>query len=392
MNRIALSFLILAALGAMAVDAGQRAPAQPPSAGEALVYVGTYTRDTPSKGIYRLRLDPDTGKLSAPELAAEVENPSFLTIHPERRTLYAVSETRGTPDEPGGRLTAFSIDDRGGLMRLNDQSTGAAGPVFVSVAKDATTAVVANYSGSVASFPISADGRLKPAASVIKHEGSSVDPKRQQGPHAHSVNIDPSDRFALVADLGLDRVLVYAIDHARGAIERRGPGASVTPGSGPRHLAFHPNGRFAYLINELSSTVTVFTWDASTGALKEVQTLSALPAGFSGTSYTAEIQVHPSGRFVYGSNRGHNSIAIFSVDQETGRLTLVGHEPTGGDWPRHFGIDPTGRILIAANQRSNSLVVFRIDAKTGRLAATGSTVEVASPVCVKFFQPTRGSR
>jgi 6-phosphogluconolactonase len=306
--------------------------------------------------------------------------------------LYAVSETRGTPDQPGGRLTAFSIDGGGVLTRQNDQSTGAPGPVFVSVTKDAATALVANYSGSVASFPISANGSLQPAASTVKHEGSSVDPKRQQGPHAHSVNVDPSDRFALVADLGLDRVLVYAIDHARGSIERRGPGASVTPGSGPRHLAFHPNGRVAYLINELTSTVTVFAWDASAATLKELQTLSALPAGFTGTSYTAEIQVHPSGRFVYGSNRGHNSIAIFAVDHETGRLTLAGHEPTAGDWPRHFAIDPSGQVLIAANQRSNSLVVFRIDAATGRLTATGPGVEVAAPVCVKFLQSTRGSR
>jgi 6-phosphogluconolactonase len=384
--------VFLAAIGALTSGGVQAALAQRSAAGETLVYVGTYTRDTASKGIYRLRLDPATGKLSAPEMAAEVENPSFLTIHPERGTLYAVSETRGTPDQPGGRLTAFSIDRDGALAKLNDQSTGAPGPVFVSVTKDSTTAVVANYSGSVASFPISPDGSLKPAASTVKHEGSSVDPKRQQGPHAHSVNVDPSDRFALVADLGLDRVLVYAIDHARGSIERRDPGASVSPGSGPRHLAFHPNGRFAYLINEMSSTVTVFAWDASAGALKELQTLSALPAGFTGTSYTAEIQVHPSGRFVYGSNRGHNSIAIFAVDQKTGRLTVVGHEPTGGDWPRHFGIDPSGQVLIAANQRSNSLVVFRIDGKTGRLAATGSTVEVASPVCVRFLPPSRGSR
>jgi 6-phosphogluconolactonase len=392
MNRIAVTCLFLAAIAAAAFDVGQAALAQASPSGETLVYVGTYTRDTASKGIYRLRRGADTGKLSAPELAAEVENPSFLTIHPERRTLYAVSETRGTPDQPGGRLTAFSIDGMGALARLNDQSTGAPGPVFASVTKDSTAAVVANYSGSVASFPISADGSLQPAASIVKHEGSSVDPKRQQGPHAHSVNVDPADRFALVADLGLDRVLVYTIDHARGSIERRDPGASVTPGSGPRHLAFHPNGRVAYLINELTSTVTVFAWDASAGTLKELQTLSALPPGFSGTSYTAEIQVHPSGRFVYGSNRGHDSIAIFAADRETGRLTLAGHEPTGGDWPRHFGIDPTGRILIAATQRSNSLVVFRIDEKTGRLAATGTTVEVAAPVCVKFFQPVRESR
>ena len=274
------------------------------------------------------------------------------------------------------------------LAPINAESTGAGGPCYVSVTADGATVLVANYSGSVASLPANADGRLAPAASFIPHEGSSVHPRRQRGPHAHSIVVDPSGRFALSADLGLDRVLVYRIGQTDGTLTPHDPpGAPVAPGSGPRHLAFHPNGRTLYVITELANTIIVFDWDAEAGTLSERQTIPTLPEGFDGTSYTAEVQVHPSGRFVYGSNRGHDSLAIFAVNADTKTLTLVGHEPTGGARPRHFGIDPTGAFLIAANQDTGNLVVFRIDQQTGRLTRTGGTAQVPSPVCVRFFRP-----
>src|SRR5690606_12550926 len=325
------------------------------------------------------------------EVAAEVENPSFLAVHQGRGVLYAVSETRGTPERPGGTVSGYSIGPGGVLTPLNAESTGAGGPCYVAVTADGAVVLVANYSGSVASLPADGEGRLSPAASFIRHEGSSVHPRRQRGPHAHSINVDPSGRFALAVDLGLDRVLVYRLGQTDGTLRPHDPpGAPVTPGSGPRHLAFHPSGRTAYVINELANTITVFDWDAEAGTLTARQTLPTLPEDFTGTSYTAEVQVHPSGRFVYGSNRGHDSIAIFAVDSGTGTLTPVGYESTDGARPRHFGIDPAGRFLIAANQDTGTLVVFRIDQESGRLTRTGVTAKVPSPVCVRFFQAGRG--
>jgi 6-phosphogluconolactonase len=247
--------------------------------------------------------------------------------------------------------------------------------------------LVANYGGgSVSVLPIQSDGRLGPATGFVQHEGSSVNPRRQERPHAHSMNLDAANRFAFAADLGLDKVLVYRFDANRGTIVPNDPpAATVAPGSGPRHFAFHPRGRNAYVINEMTSTVTAFRYDAGRGRLTELHTISTLPQGFTGNNSTAEVQVHPSGRFLYGSNRGHDSIAIFSIDSDTGRLTQVGHQPTGGRTPRNFGIDPTGVYLLAANQESSTVTVFRIDPRTGRLTPTGQTVNVPVPVCVKMM-------
>lgn len=356
------------------------------------VYVGTYTSEK-SQGIYRMRLDLSSGTLSAPELAATVTNPSFLALNPGKTHLYSVNETGKFADKPTGSVSAFAIDAKsGGLTLINQESSGGSGPAHVSVDRAGRTVLVANYGGgSVASLPIGAGGRLEPAASVIVHQGSSAHPKRQTKPYGHSINMDPSNTYAYAADLGADRVFIYRLDPKTSALTpATPPSAAVTPGSGPRHMSFHPGGRFAYLINELALTVTVFSRDASTGALTEVQTISTLPAGVAANPAfsTAEVVVHPSGKFLYGSNRGHDSLVVYAIDQATGKLTLVQHEPTQGSTPRGFGIDPTGRFLLAGNQRSDTLVAFRIDSASGRLTPTGQTVKIGSPVSVVFV-PTK---
>lgn len=348
------------------------------------VYVGTYTGKQ-SKGIYLLELDLATGALASKGLAGEAVNPSFLAIHPSQRFLYAVGEVSNFDGTKGGGVSAFALDPKDGkLALLNQQSARGAGPCHIVVDREGKNVLVANYGGgSVAALPIGADGKLAPATGFVQHKGSSVNPKRQEAPHAHSINLDAAGRFAFAADLGLDKVLVYRFDPAKGTLAESGS-ASVAPGAGPRHFAFHPSGKYAYVINEIANTVTGFAYNAEGGALKEVQTITTLPADFKGTSHTAEVVAHPSGKFLYGSNRGHDSIAIFAVDPATGKLTAVGHEPTGGKTPRNFNIDPTGTYLLAANQNSGTIVVFRIDPQTGRLKDTGHKAEVPAPVCVKF--------
>jgi 6-phosphogluconolactonase len=350
------------------------------------VFFGTYTGGK-SEGIYRATLDPATGALSQPELAAKVENPSFLAVHPSGKFLYAAGELSNFEGKPGGAVSAFALDSKtGGLTLLNQQSSRGAGPCHLVVDRTGGNVLVANYGGgSVAVLPIDKDGRLRPASSFVQHKGSSVNPKRQEAPHAHSINVDPAGAFAVVADLGLDKVLVYRFDAAAGTLTANDPPhAAVSPGAGPRHFAFHPSGRFAYVINEMNSTVTAFAYDAKKGTLSEIDTKSTLPGPQQGNS-TAEVQVHPSGKFLYGSNRGHNSLAIFRIDEKTGALTATGHQPTGGRTPRNFGIDPTGKFVLAANQGSDSVVVFRVDQETGKLEETGQSIKVPTPVCVKFL-------
>ncbi len=357
------------------------------SAGELLVYVGTYSGPK-SQGIYVTRLNLKSGKCTPLELAAEVKNPSFLAIHPRQDFLYAVSEIEDLDGKPTGGVSAFSFDrETGKLTKLNHQSSEGRGPCHVTVDQTGRVALVANYSGgNVASLPIGPDGRLLPAASVIQHEGKSVNPNRQQGPHAHSINPSLDNRFAMAADLGIDKVLVYRLDASAGKLSPNNPAAAdVAPGAGPRHFAFHPSGKFAYVINELDCTLTAFDFDPQRGVLTPRQTLSTLPEGVEvgpGDS-TAEVQVHPNGRFVYGSNRGHDSITVFAVD-DAGQLQAVQNISTGGKVPRGFGIDPTGQFLLAGNQASDLITVFRIDGKTGELRPTGETLEVGSPVCVKY--------
>ena len=353
------------------------------------VYIGTYTQRG-SQGIYHADLDLGTGALGSPRLAAKVVNPSFLAIHPSHKFLYAVGEVGDFAGGKGGAVSALAIDPAsGGLLLVNQKSSRGSGPCHVVVDRSGKFVLVANYGGgSVACLPIRADGSLGDAASFVQHAGSSVDPRRQEGPHAHSVNLDPANRFAFVADLGLDKVLIYRFDATLGTLTANDPPwAKVAPGAGPRHFAFHPSGRFAYVINEMHSTVTAFRYDAERGSLETMDTVSTLPLGFSGNSTTAEVQVHPSGQFLYGSNRGHDSIAVFAIDADTGKLTPAGHASTQGKAPRNFGIDPTGQWLLAANQDSDSIVVFRIDPNSGKLLSTGPGIRAPMPVCIKFMPP-----
>jgi 6-phosphogluconolactonase len=389
LSRLSLAALALALLAAFAQ--GQTASARGPLPGTLRVYVGTYTGKE-SRGIYLLELDPASGALTPRGLAGELDNPSFLALHPDRPFLYAVSEVEQLGGQKTGAVAAFAIDPGTGKLReLGRRASGGTGPCHVVVDRRGKNVLVANYGGgSVAVLPVREDGHLKEASAVIRHTGSGPHPGRQEGPHAHSINLDAANRFALVADLGLDKVLVYRFDAGRGTLTPNvPPAASVPPGSGPRHLAFHPDGRHVYVINELSSTVTACGYDPEHGVLKEVQTVSTLPEGFKGENTTAEVQVHPSGKFLYGSNRGHDSIAVFAIDAGTGRLRPAGHESTRGKTPRSFGVDPTGTYLLAANQDSDSVVVFRIDPVTGQLRSTGSTARVPAPVCVQFVAAGR---
>ncbi len=357
------------------------------AAAEYLAFSGTYTNRSSSQGIYAFRFDTATGKLTPLGLAAATDNPSFLTIHQNKKFLYAVNEIGKYQGKDTGTVTAFAIDPASHkLTELNKVTTQGTIPCHLKVDKTGRFLVLVNYgSGSTASFPIQPDGKLGEAVSVQQHTGSSVGP-RQKGPHAHSINFSPDFRYGVVADLGLDKVFVYKFDSKSGALTPNTPPAiDLKPGSGPRHFAFHPNGRFGYVINELASTMTAMAYNAKAGSFTELQTLSTLPAGFTGTTHTAEVVVHPSGRFVYGSNRGHDSIAVFTVDPAAGKLTFVETTPTQGKTPRNFVIDPSGQFLLAENQDSSSIVTFRIDARTGRLTPTGEKLDTPMPVCLRFF-------
>jgi 6-phosphogluconolactonase len=356
-------------------------------AGECLVYVGTYT-GAKSKGIYAFRLNLAKGSLTPAGLAAETTSPSFLALDPTGHFLYAANEVSTFNGKPGGAVSAFSIDRTSGkLTLLNQQTSGGAGPCHLFVDKNSKAVLVANYTGgSVEVIPIGDHGRLGEPSAFLQHKGSSVNANRQKEPHAHSINVDAGNRFAVAADLGLDKLLVYKFDADKGTLTPNDPPfTAVKAGAGPRHFAFHPNGRFAYAINELHSTLTAFSYDSNHGVLAELETLPTIPQPVPGNS-TAEVQVHPSGKFVYGSNRGHNSIAVFQIDSQLGRMKYVENESTQGKTPRNFGIDPTGTYLLAANQDSDSIVVFRIDQTTGELTPTGQKVEAPTPVCVKFLR------
>ena len=374
-----------------------------------LVFIGTYTHTTAypvcrvfgllsesrhSGGIYVCRFDGETGGLEPLSSASGAENPSFLATHPNGRFLYAASEIQEFEGREQGALYAYAIDaDAGRLESINRIGSGGQGPCHVRVDAAGRFLLASNYhGGSVCVAPIGDDGGLEPLSCFIQHEGASgVNPARQDGAHAHSINPDADNRFAYVPDLGQDRIIIYRLDAENGTLAPAdAPYAEAAPGAGPRHFAFHPASlpdgrRRAYAINELASTITAFNWDAGAGTLTATQTISTLPPGFARANTTADIHVHPSGKFVYGSNRGHDSIAIFAVDPETGALTALGHAPTLGATPRNFAIDPSGEFLLAANQDSDSVVSFRIDSETGALTPTGEVADIPMPVCVRFL-------
>ena len=352
-----------------------------------VVYVGTYSRQG-SKGIYASRFSPASGTLSPLVLVAETENPSFLATDPSGRFLYAVNEIGNYEGKNAGSVSAFSIDaSSGNLKFLNKVTTRGSIPCHLVVDKTGKCLVVANYgSGSVAAFPIKPDGGLGEASAFVQHEGSGVN-ARQKGPHAHMVQLSADNRFILVPDLGADQVITYRLDPAKGSLVAEPTATHGTPGLGPRHLAFDPHGKFDYLINEMGSAVTAFRFSASSGGLTPLQTISTLSKEFAGSNNSAEIEVHPSGKFVYASNRGDDSIAMFSANVKTGRLTPMGRVPTGGKTPRNFAIDPTGAYLLAANQDSGTIITFRIDQVTGKLTPTGEQASLPQPVCILFMRP-----
>ena len=354
--------------------------------GSAIFLVGTYTKGK-SEGIYRCRFDVRSGKVIVESVTKGVTNPSFLAVDGDRGRLFCVNETAEFEGKPGGSVSAFALDaETGDLRLLNSSSTRGADPCYLTVDAAGRFVLAANYSGgSLAVLPVRRDGTLGEATHVVQHTGSSVTP-RQKGPHAHSIVLDPSGRFAYAADLGLDKVMIYRFDDREGKLLPCTPGAAaLKPGAGPRHLAFSPDGSGLYVVNELDSTLSVFAVDRSTGGLQHRQTLSTLPASFTGENFPGDIHVARSGRFVYASNRGHDSIAVFAVDTKKGELSPVQHVSTGGKWPRNFTIDPTGQYLLVANQRSDTITVFAIDAATGTLAPNGQSVEIPTPVCLKFL-------
>jgi 6-phosphogluconolactonase len=354
-------------------------------------YVGNYTRVEPyprgrADGVNVYRLDSSDGALSFIQAASGALNPTFVALSPSGRNLYAVNAVPELDRRPAGAVSAFSVDrSTGQLTLLNRESTGGPGPAHVSVDPSGRLVMVANYGGgSVAALPVRPDGSLGHMTDFHQHEGSGPNPQRQEKAHAHSINVDPTGRYALVCDLGLDLVISYRIDVDAGKLIRRGE-TKAHPGAGPRHLTFHPNGQIAYVINELDSTIAVYAYDGD-GGLSELQVVSTLPAGFTGENTTAEVRVHPSGRFVYGSNRGHDSLAVFAVDGATGRLSSLGHVSTQGKTPRNFNFDPSGRLLLAANQDTDTIVAFRLDEATGQLTPTGRVNDSPSPVCIRFLE------
>jgi 6-phosphogluconolactonase len=349
-----------------------------------IVYAGSYTEGPGAgEGIYVFRFDRSNGKLVATSTAGNLVNPSFLAFHPRRHLLYAVNESKNLNGGTGGSLTSFAVEGRTGkLEKINAVPTEAL-PCYLSVHPRGNLLFEANYSaGSAAAYAINEDGSLGACRDIVHHRGSSVDPERQRGPRAHAAVIDPFGRHLLVPDLGIDRVHTYRIDPERGKLA---PAASlvVAPGAGPRHLVFHPNRPFAYLLTELTSKIIACRYDAKNGALEPLQTIATLRPDFRGKNYAADVHVHPAGTLLFCSNRGEDSIASFRIDARTGRLSYLRSTPSGGSWPRNFAIDRAGEWLLAANQKSGTIASFRIDSRSGELQETGhqALVPAAAFIC-----------
>lgn len=382
MPKLHLSLCLFAVSVLIACGAGApEAETAPAERGDYLAFFGVYTRGE-AQGVYVSRFDHETGELGEPALAAEIENPSFLALHPNQQYLYAVSEMA-----QDGTVSAFSIERPSGkLTLLNTLPTNGGLPCDLEVDQTSKMLTVANYgTGSVISYPINPDGSLGESTDFQQHEGSSVNEQRQQGPHAHSVDFSADNRFLVVSDLGIDKVMVYEADPESATLKAHDPASvDINPGGGPRHFAFHPTLPYAYTNNELTSAVTALEWNAAAGTLSEIETVSTLPEGFEGNNSTAELEIHPSGKFLYCSNRGHNSLAVYSIDQETGKLTKVENASTQGEIPRNFAIAPGGEFLLAANQNTANVVAFSIDQQTGKLTPTGAEITVDMPVCIKY--------
>jgi 6-phosphogluconolactonase len=351
------------------------------------VYFGT-SAEQEQGGIYMALFDMQTGQLGKAVHVGHAPRTGFIAIHPDGRHIYSTGANTEFDGIKTGAVNAFRITEPdGSLVKINARSSGGLGVCHVSIDPTGKNVLVANYSGGSCSvLPIQPDGSLAPASFTQKHTGSSIHPKRQTAAFTHSINCDPAGRFAIVADLGMDKILIYRFDASAGTLTPNDPPfVAIEPGGGPRHFTFHPSGKFAYADLELSNKVVAFQYDADKGALKEIQTLSTLPDGFTGESTTSEILTTPDGRFLYVGNRGHDSLAIFSIDPASGKLTAIGHESTRGKVPRNFNIDPTGTYLLAANLQTGNVVVFRINRETGQLEFTGSEIKVPEPICIRFL-------
>ncbi|QNF33920.1 lactonase family protein [Adhaeribacter swui] len=354
------------------------------SAASYFVYVGTYAKPD-QDSIFGFQLNPATGELTRQLAFKGGENPSFLTLNSKKTLLYAVNEIGNFNNAKSGAISSFAVDKKTGqLTLLNQQATEGSSPCYVSLDKTEKVALAANYGGgNVVSYPVQENGSLRKAVGNEQHQGNSIS-NRQSGPHAHCIIPDPKNNFILAVDLGLDQVLGYRLDPNNGKLTRAAqPAFQTKPGAGPRHLTFHPNGKIAFLICELDSTMIALAYNETQGTFTEIQTLSTLPADFTGESYCADVHVSPDGKFLYGSNRGHNSMVVYAINPDTGQLTLVQHVSTQGNWPRNFAIDPSGRILLVANERSDDIYTYRIDQSTGQLTPTGFSVKVPKPVCLQ---------
>jgi 6-phosphogluconolactonase len=375
-----LAFLLIPILLADGKDKNKKPP---PAKKDFLAFVGTYTAKTQSKGIYAFRYDASGGKLTALGVAAETPDPSFVAIHPTGKYLYAVNESGKS-----SKVTSFALDAKTGkLTQLNQVPSLGEDPCYIAFDQTGRYILVANYtSGTLVVFPVLTDGKIGEKTALIQDNGTlGPNKERQEGPHAHWIETSADNHFALAADLGLDEILIFQFDAAKGTLAPHLPAsANLKAGSGPRHAAFSPNGKFLFVVSELSSTATSFSFDAKKGTLKQINSLSTLPPEFSGRNDVAEIAVHPSGKFLYVSNRGLDSIAVFAIDTKSGRLTQMGGVPTGGKEPRHFALDPAGNFVFVENQLSDTIVVFHVDPNSGQLTPTGDTLSVPSPVCLKF--------
>ncbi|HUL16232.1 MAG TPA: lactonase family protein [Terriglobales bacterium] len=385
------NFLTVAGLAALFICFSVPSAGQPAEQNNYFVYVGTYTEKTQSKGIYEYRFDATNGNISSVGVAAETVNPSFLAMHPSGKYLYAVNEAAISDGGKHGAVSAFSIDPQTGkLTLLNQVSSLGVDPCFISFDKTGKYALVANYtSGNVAVFPVMPDGKVGKESSFVQDSGRlGPNTKRQEGPHAHFIVTTADNRYAVESDLGLDEILVYKFDASNGTlIPNDPPYFRIKPGSGPRHIAFSADDKFAYVVSEMGSTVTALRFDAKKGSFKELQAISTLPPGYTGRNDAAEIAIHPNGKFLYASNRGNDSIAIYAIDSKKGTLTPQGGMPTGGKEPRHFTFDPSGKFMFIENQFSDQIVVTRVNPETGALSSSAQTIQVPSAVCLIFLAP-----